>query len=141
MAGGSVERDYITETSAVAVGKGVINLRFGKAGAVAGSAPVGTVFVGADPASLRLRPDSDITQMTPGVTGTLGSPVLLLDYGVQGRRIGHERVVALSNIQGNVIRHGTRQRRARGGDGQHRDMALQLGIAQADRASVRDHPS
>ena len=115
MAGGSVERDYITVTSGVAVGKGVINLRCGKAGAVAGSAPVGTLFVGADPASLRLRPDSDITQITPGLRAPsvhCGATVLLLEYGVQGRRIGHERVVALSNIQGDVIRHGTRQRRA-----------------------------
>jgi predicted porin len=63
---GSVQRDYFTVTAGVPVGKGVINLRYGKAGTVKGSAPVGTLVVGGDAASLRVGPDSGATQVTVG---------------------------------------------------------------------------
>jgi hypothetical protein len=62
------------------VGKGVINLRYGKAGTVKGSAPVGTLVVGADAPSLRLGPDSGTTQVTVGYEHPLFTGAQLFGY-------------------------------------------------------------
>jgi predicted porin len=80
VATGTVQRDYFTLTAGVPVGKGVVNVRYGKAGTVKGSAPVGTLVVGSDAASLRLGPDSGATQTTLGYEHPLFPGAQLFGY-------------------------------------------------------------
>ena len=80
VAAGSVQRDYFTVTAGVPVGKGVINLRYGKAQNVKGSAPTGTLLPGADGASLRVGPDSGATQTTLGYEHPLFAGAQLFGY-------------------------------------------------------------
>ena len=80
---GSVERDHFTVTAGVPMGKGAANLRYGKAGTVKGSAPVGTLVVGGDAASLRLGPDSAATRMTVGYEHPLFTGAQLFGYWTQ----------------------------------------------------------
>ena len=63
---GTAKRKYGAVSVGVPIGNGAFSLRFGKAGAVSGSAPVGTTVAGADGAALYVGPDSGARQMTFG---------------------------------------------------------------------------
>lgn len=66
LASGSVRRSYAAVSVGVPVGKGAINVRYGKAGSVSGSAPEGTTVAGADGATLFRGADSGAQQYTIG---------------------------------------------------------------------------
>jgi predicted porin len=71
LAVGTARRKYATVTANVPVGKGAINVRYGKAGGVTGSAPVGTTVAGGDGAALYVGPNSGAQQFTLGYEHTL----------------------------------------------------------------------
>ena len=71
LAQGTVERDYATVTAGIPVGDGVINLRYGKAGKVKGSAPPSVSVGGSDGATLIVGDSTGASQVTVGYEHTL----------------------------------------------------------------------
>jgi predicted porin len=80
LANGTARRSYATVTAGVPIGNGAINLRYGKAGNVSGSAPAGTTVAGADGANLVVGPDSGARQFTLGYEHNLFKGAQLYAY-------------------------------------------------------------
>jgi predicted porin len=80
LAQGTVERDYATVSAGIPVGDGVINLRYGKASKVKGSAPASVSVAGGDGTTLVVGNDTGATQVTVGYEHTVFKGAVVYAY-------------------------------------------------------------
>lgn len=80
LATGDAQRSYSTVTAGVPVGKGVINLRVGRAGDVSGSAAADSKIAGADGVELRMGTGTGANQFTLGYEYALFKGAVLYTY-------------------------------------------------------------
>jgi predicted porin len=77
---GTIERDYATVTAGIPVGDGVINLRYGKANKVKGSAPANVSAAGSDGATLVVGHNTGASQVTVGYEHTVFKGAVVYAY-------------------------------------------------------------
>lgn len=83
LASGTLERDYATVTAGIPIGKGAINLRYGKAGHVKGTAPASASVGGSDGVTLLVGPNTGATQFTVGYEHTVFKGAQVYAYWTQ----------------------------------------------------------
>jgi len=77
---GTVERDYATVTAGIPVGDGVVNLRYGKANKVKGSAPASASVAGGDGTTLVVGNNTGASQFTVGYEHTVFKGAVVYAY-------------------------------------------------------------
>lgn len=82
---GRVKRDYATVTAGISVGAGTINLRYGRAADVKGTAPASTAIAGADGTTLIVGRNTGATQATIGYEHTVFKGAQVYAYWTQVR--------------------------------------------------------
>jgi predicted porin len=77
---GTLKRDYATVTAGIPVGDGVINLRYGKASKVKGSAPASVNIAGADGTTLITGKNTGASQVTVGYEHNIAKGAQVYGY-------------------------------------------------------------